>query len=137
MYLVLRSRLDTVKNWVDLGVTVMREARQAKGLSYEAVGRLANVSSKTYERYEKAGRVPGHELVMFASILGLEVSQPTPRPATVTAPEGPVTLADIDARLRSLEARVAELPTGDQLVHGLELLRRAIDAQATAGTRAV
>lgn len=64
-------------NWVTLGTEVMREARNRKGLSYEGVARAANVSAKTYERYEKAGHVPAHLVGRFATILELEIERPT------------------------------------------------------------
>jgi DNA-binding transcriptional regulator YiaG len=53
LYLVLRSRLAAVAEWVYIPTDVLREARERKGLSYETMGRVLNVSSKTYERYEK------------------------------------------------------------------------------------
>ena len=58
LYLVLRSRLPVVKEWAILGTKPMKEARLRLGLGYETMARKLPVSSKTYERYEKAGRVP-------------------------------------------------------------------------------
>lgn len=119
LYLVLRSRLESVTSWVTLGTDVMFRARKAKGLSYEAVARQANVSSKTYERYEKRGRVPEHEVEMFADILGLEIERPARERVTL---EPPLVEADalvsIAVRLESLEAQLAE---------SVALTRRALE----------
>lgn len=77
MYLVLRRRLTEVsKEWVVLGMEVMRDARKAKGLSYEGVARQIPVSSKTYERYEKRGAVPVELVDKFAVVLDLEIERP-------------------------------------------------------------
>ena len=76
MYLVLRRRLSDVTDWVELGTETMRNARKALGLSYETAARLIPVSSKTYERWEKAGRVPRHLVPKMAEVLGLEIEIP-------------------------------------------------------------
>lgn len=76
IYLVLRHRLDDVAtDWVELGTEVMRSARRGQGLSYESAGRKISVSAKSYERYEKAGRVPRHLLDRVANVLDLEVER--------------------------------------------------------------
>jgi transcriptional regulator with XRE-family HTH domain len=124
LYLVLRSRLESVTSWVSLGTDVMFRARKAKGLSYEAVARQANVSSKTYERYEKRGRVPEHEVEMFADILGLEIERPARERVTLEPPLAEAdALALIGARLESLEAKVQR--SVDLTGEALELLREA------------
>ncbi len=87
LYLVLRSRLDAVTNWVTISSDVLKEARTARGLSFEAVSRQASCSSKTYERYEKAGRLPEHMVETFADILGLEIERPTRTTTRVTIAE--------------------------------------------------
>lgn len=76
LYLTLRSRLEEVTNWVILGEEVMRGARDGKGLSREAVGRQLNVSAKTYERWEQAGRVPRNDLERVAAVIGLRIESP-------------------------------------------------------------
>lgn len=101
LYLVLRSRLDAVTNWVAISTDVLRSARKAKGLSYEAVSRLANVSSKTYERYEKEGRLPEHSVDAFAEILGLEIDRPARTRVTVGT--------DPETELAALRGEVAEV----------------------------
>lgn len=103
LYLVLRSRLDAVTNWISLGAEVMRKARKAKGLSYEAVARLASVSSKTYERYEKLGRVPEHMVETFADILGLEIERPGRARITVDP------RSSVEEQMAALQGEVAEV----------------------------
>lgn len=76
LYLVLRRRLEDVADWVELGSDVMRAARHRLGYSYETVGRLLHVSSKTYERYEKRGRVPVALIEQAGRVLDLEIQAP-------------------------------------------------------------
>lgn len=124
MYLVLKSRLESVANWQYIGSEVLKSARKQRGLSYEAVGRLANVSSKTYERYERDGRVPEHMVDKFAGILGLEIERAVPTPLTVTVGDDEQLPADdvatllrelrslrgvVESRLRAVEADLAQL----------------------------
>lgn len=75
LYIVLRNRLAVVKDWVPIGQKRMREARVRKGLSYEAMGRILHISSKTWDRWEKRGAVPVHDLDRVADVLGLEVER--------------------------------------------------------------
>jgi len=104
LYLVLRSRLEAVTNWVQLGSDVMATARNRRGLSYEAVARLANVSAKTYERYEKRGRVPEHMVGTFADVLGLEIVRPAL--VTVSLEDGETDVAALRREVQSLERKV-------------------------------
>src|SRR3954452_18719869 len=97
LYLVLRRRLDDVTDWVELGTPTLKNARKAQGLSYEAMGRKLSVAAKTYERYEKAGRVPRHLLPRIAEILDLEIDWP--KRGTITVDEPP---ESDDARLRAI-----------------------------------
>ena len=103
IYLVLRNRLDAVTNWVAISTEVLKNSRKTRGLSYEAVGRLAKVSSKTYERYERDGRVPEHMVDTFAEILGLEIDRPVHSPTRVTV-EG-----DVKDQMDALREEVAEV----------------------------
>jgi transcriptional regulator with XRE-family HTH domain len=116
LYLVLRSRLDTVTNWVTLGTDVMKRARKAKGLSYEGVARQTNVSSKTYERYEKAGRVPEHMVEPFADVLGLEIERPGRERVVIGETESDMLalLRSVDHRLELLEKRLGDAPSPEQ-----------------------
>lgn len=101
LYLVLRRRLEDVTDWVELGVDTLKDARKAKGLSYEAMGRQLNVASKTWERWEKAGRVPRHELRRVAKELELEISWPAP--VTVDLED------DDDGATRDLRREMADI----------------------------
>ena len=76
LYLVLRRRLEDVTDWVEIGTPTLHNARKALGLSYEAMGRKLNVAAKTWERWEKAGRVPRHDLHRVADVLDLEIDWP-------------------------------------------------------------
>src|ERR1051326_9036836 len=77
LYLVLRRRLEEVTDWVTLETATLKTARKALGLSYEAMGRKLNVAAKTWERWEKVGRIPRWELARVADILELEIERPT------------------------------------------------------------
>lgn len=118
MYLVLRSRLESVadsrRQWIDVGTAVMKNARTARGLSYETVARMTHVSSKTYERYEKAGRLPADEIEVFAEALGLTIERPAFVPGTVTIPP-PVTdeAAVIAERVERAVAEAVERLSGE------------------------
>lgn len=126
LYLVLRRRLGDVVDWVELGTDVLRDARKRQGLSYEAMGRRLNVASKTWERYEKSGRVPRQLLPAVAELLDLEIEQP----ARLRVMEGerrdpPET---VERRLERLEALVSELLDGQILIAdalGVEQLEQA------------
>src|SRR5690348_2408612 len=104
LYLVLRRRLDSVPEWVYLPTSDLKAARDRAGLSYEGLARQLPVSSKTWERYEKAGRVPRHLVPKVARILGLEIETPEVRPLTGRR----------DERLRA--------PAAGELVERLEAL---------------
>src|SRR5574337_1050375 len=107
LYLVLRSRLEAVQQWVAIGTDVMSAARAAKGLSYEAVARQIPCSAKTYERHEKRGRVPLEHVDRYAQVLGITVERPEFN-ATVTVDQRSVTqrLADGADQLVSAAARI-------------------------------
>jgi transcriptional regulator with XRE-family HTH domain len=102
MYLVLRRRLSDVTDWVQLGTETMRNARKALGLSYETAARLIPVSSKTYERWEKAGRVPRHLVPKMAEVLGLEIE--IPRLESVQIREDDTVADRLDRIERALDA---------------------------------
>jgi transcriptional regulator with XRE-family HTH domain len=84
LYLILRHRLDDVTDWVMIESSVLRDARTRLRLSYETVARRLHVSSKTYERYEKKGRIPRNLVPTIAAILELEIESAMPRPLKVT-----------------------------------------------------
>jgi len=94
-------------DWVPIGTDTLRAARKAKGYSYEAMGRLLSVSSKTYERYEKTGRVRRDMLDLVAEVLGLEVERLPAAKVTVSEP-GESGAAEL-AEMRLALAELAEL----------------------------
>jgi predicted transcriptional regulator len=102
LYLILRRRLDQVKDWVPIETEILREARLRLGFSYETVARELHVVSKTYERYEKRGRVPRESLPKLAEILELEISQPARAPLRFTETSSDVG-AEIIVRLDRIE----------------------------------
>jgi transcriptional regulator with XRE-family HTH domain len=126
LYLVLRRRLEDVVDWVDLGYDVLHDARKRRGLSYEAMGRQLAVASKTYERYEKAGRVPRQLLPKVAEVLDLEIEQPDRVRIIVPA------TGDGQPTLESLRAQVSE--QGEQLARIERLLRELADPRSGTGS---
>jgi transcriptional regulator with XRE-family HTH domain len=106
LYLILRHRLDHVTDWVMIETTVLREARLRLSLSYEAVARRLHVSSKTYERYEKRGRVPREIVPTVAEILELQIEAAMPGPPRVVdtwSPDDDDLGVEIIARLDRIE----------------------------------
>lgn len=116
MYLVLRTRLDEVTNWVVVGTDVMKNARTALGLGYETAAHKLSVSSKTYERREKAGRWPAHEMDRLADVFNLELERPAR--VRVTAREESATEV-LDAILEGMA----------ELRQEVALLRRAVEGR--------
>lgn len=130
MYLVLRRRLETVATqWVTIESAVLREARTRKGLSYESLARQIPVAAKTYERWEKAGRIPFWHVDKVAELLELEIERPSFDPPLVKV-EGAIA-EDRDELL----AQVAELAEGQARVEALleRLLRGEDGSQADEG----
>jgi transcriptional regulator with XRE-family HTH domain len=113
LYLVLRRRLAQVTDWVTLGTDVMKKARTTRGLSYEAVARALHVSAKTYERYEKRGRVPVNLLLEVAEVLGLEIEEPERFRVAVSDPRTDLRdlQAEYEAQLRRFQSLNDELAT--------------------------
>lgn len=128
LYLVLRRRLEEVKNWAYIDTDVLRSARDSRGLSYEAMGRLIPTSSKTYERWEKGGRIPVELVGVIADLLDLEIERPQRTRTTVTVDGGArdgaeatdidVLRAEMARRLNGVEGLLSEildrLPETDQ-----------------------
>lgn len=101
LVLVLRERISEVAaGWIEIPTDVLFDARKRKGLSYEAMARQLNVASKTWERYEKAGRVPAGLLQSIAKILDLEIEAPARVSITHDADEP--TLREIQGQLLAL-----------------------------------
>lgn len=119
LYLVLRSRLASVPEWVFIETAILREARESRGLSYESMGRETNVSSKTWERYEKAGRVPRPLVPRVAEVLNLEIEEPGPRRVRLEPPE--VRVEALDDLRTHVDGRF------DELFSALTALDRKLD----------
>lgn len=107
LYLVLRRRLDDVTEWVELDTSLLRDARKARGFSYEAMGRQLNVAAKTWERWEKSGRVPRYELRRVAELLDLEIDWP--KRTTVSIPDDATPEAAADDRQDRLEELLVQV----------------------------
>jgi transcriptional regulator with XRE-family HTH domain len=131
LYLVLRRRLDLVATeWVEIGTDVLRNARKLRGLSYESLARQIPVASKTWERWEKAGRVPLAYLEKVASLLDLEIEQPAGERYRVPVP-APVTEDALREELREYRDELRE--------HNRNVMRRldAIESSLRAVRAAV
>lgn len=126
LYLVLRSRLESLPEWVFIDSAVLRSARESEGFSYETMGREINVSGKTYERYEKGGRVPRSLVRKLATVLKLEIEEPAQRRVLVEPEE--IRIAALEDLRDHLDRRLDE--TDRKLEALLEL------ARAQAATRA-
>lgn len=104
--------------WVELGTDVMREARKRKGLSYEGAARQINSSAKTYERYEKSGKVPAQMVESVARTLGLEVEASAPVRVFTEEAEAAdaarlvLEVAEVNDRLRRIEEHLGIAPDG-------------------------
>lgn len=68
-----------MKDWLEVGRDVMESARAERGLSMEAAARALHISSRTYDRHEKAGRIPRYQISDYARVLGLEIIEPEKR----------------------------------------------------------
>lgn len=107
LYLVLRNRLDAVPEWVYIEPEILRAARERRGFSYETMAREVHVSSKTWERYEKAGRVPRPLLATVAEVLELEIEEPARQ--RVVAAGSKEERSEILDRLDKIEELLAHL----------------------------
>lgn len=129
LYLVLRSRLASVPEWVFIESAVLRQARERRGYSYEAMGRLLSVSSKTYERYEKAGRVPPPLVPRLAEVLQLEIEEPPLVRVTTSRARDAATLDELERLLHAIDRKLDLLDPSSRLA--------AIEAQLAELSRAV
>lgn len=109
LYLVLRHRLEAVAvDWIEIPTPVLKEARKRKGLSYESLARELNVVAKTWERYEKAGRVPRQLVSRVAEALDLEIEQPARQRISVTDDQLGDEIRELRQTLERLLARLSE-----------------------------
>jgi predicted transcriptional regulator len=107
LYLILRRRLGNVRDWVEIDSDVLRAARKRQSLSYETVARRLHVSTKTYERYEKRGRVPRELLPNVAEVLELEIETAPSVPLRVAATFAPG--ADLAVEIITRLERIEQL----------------------------
>lgn len=138
MYLELKSKIPVVAARTAVGRERLQAAQDAVGLSNERLARLIPVSTKTWERWKKAGEIPTQWLPQVARALRLELVEAPAVPAVVelrpTAAEPLLarvaeTVADLAEGQQELLAEVATL--GEKLD---ELLarRRAPRARRTS-----
>lgn len=126
LFLVLRRRLDEVAKWVAIDTTTLKNAREAKGLSYEAVARNLGISAKTWERYEKDGRVPRWQVRDIADLLELEVAESPPPQVDVPSEADDDRISRLETRVEDMDAKVdrlleilgASVPPGTQQRRG-------------------
>jgi len=111
LVIVLRHRLDDVKNWVKIDPVVLESARDRLGLSREAVARQIPVASKTIERWEKQGRVPREVMPKLMAILEIELEAPSLPPVRFSG-EPPDWKQDVTERLERIEQLLRDRPTG-------------------------
>ena len=119
LYLVLRRRLEEVSRWAYIDTDILRTARVSRGLSYEAAARLIPTSSKTYERWEKAGRVPVGLVARIGELLDLEIERPARVRVAVAENEGEHVSDEIAVLRREMAALRSEVRTQNE-----EILRR-------------
>ena len=121
--------MATRVDWVDIGSEVMHAARIAKGLSFEAVARKMNVSTKTCTRYEKRGQVPRHMVLALAEALTLAVQVTALESVTLDLAEV-AALAVALAPLDTVTVTVVDTATGPPKDHEDEVARlRAVFAE--------
>jgi transcriptional regulator with XRE-family HTH domain len=104
----------THKRWINISSEALREARIRKDLSYEGIARLIPVASKTWMRWEKAGRVDAAAFERVVEILNLDVQmEAPPERVTVVVPERPTDgtafAIMLDRRFAELQAEIKEL----------------------------
>ncbi|HXJ68160.1 MAG TPA: hypothetical protein VNM39_04590 [Verrucomicrobiae bacterium] len=113
IYVVLRSRLEKVASWINLGTEAMEGAQRRLGLSDERVAREIPVSTRTWIRWRQRGQVPVQWLPNVAKVLDLELEQAQRVRVHVNGDESEPTSDDQIAALREevagMRAMVEEL----------------------------
>jgi predicted transcriptional regulator len=106
-----------MKLWINLPEGVMREARYQRGLSLTDVAEPLPVSWKTYERWEKANRVPGNMVEAVAEVLNLDLELPEKARVVLNDEDIMVgrqpTMAEIYQRLEAIEALLEAIRDAD------------------------
>ena len=108
LVLVLRHRLDDVKDWVMVDGAILKSARLRLGLSREAVARQIPVVSKTIERWENQNRVPRELMPKLMAILELELETPALPPLKIAGDRWD----EVIERLDRIEQLLLDRPTG-------------------------
>lgn len=126
LYMVLRSRLESVAEWVTLGTDVMLQAMREQGLSHERAARMIPVTEKTWRRWVAKGQVQRRDLPKVVEILNLEIEQPARRRVVLREPVGD---GVSPAKLQEALDRIAHL---EDLV---ERLLATLDARDESGSR--
>lgn len=118
IYVVLRSRLESVASWYNLGTDAMEEAQGRMGLSDERLAREIPVSTRTWIRWKKRGQVPVQWLPNVAKVLDLEIERAERVRVSV---DDPGTATDRDAEIAALREEVAEVrQVADRILAKLE-----------------
>lgn len=118
LYLVLRSRLDAVAEWVTIG-DELALAQKALGLSDERVAREVSVSTRTWIRWRQRGQVPIYMVEKVATVLHLEIERAAPRSILLEENEVVTVLNAVGER-------------ADEILAALERLDRRLDTEITA-----
>jgi transcriptional regulator with XRE-family HTH domain len=105
-----------MKIWINMPEGVMRKARLRRGLSVTDVAKSLGVSLKTYDRWERADRIPGNMVTAVAGVLNLDIE--LPEKARVVLEDRHVelghqpTMAELHQRLEAIEALLLEMRRG-------------------------
>ena len=99
-----------MKGWVRIPTEDLRAARSRLGLSYDNVARHLNLTTKTYTRWEKTGRINTQYLDRLSEILELKIDRPEAIHVTIAEPPDALPMLQaLDHRLGALEAEIVEL----------------------------
>jgi transcriptional regulator with XRE-family HTH domain len=111
--------------------------REQSGLTQHEVAELMNVTPRTIQYWESQTNpiVAFDRLDELAQVIGTTKFWLLHGAELPGSAEDAASLAEILRRLGEIEAKVDGLPTAADLKRGLDTLRKAIDAQASRGTR--
>lgn len=138
LYLDLRSRIPVMgeRDWTEVPPDELRSAQKRAGKSDEEMAVDLHVTTKTWWRWRKQGRIPTTSVPAVARVLGLDLYEhfDSPTPADREGRQI-VTLETVSDRLESLEASVADV--AEQIRRALDLLDAlsAPRARATGRSR--
>lgn len=136
--LVLRRRLQAVRKGVRIGTDTLQTAQDATGLSNERLARELHVSTKTWERWKKAGEVPVYHLDDVARELSLQIERPEGPRVRLPEPQTQM-LQELAADVRELLAESREaldrLERIESMLAPDEARRRAPGSGTRPGSR--